>query len=201
MSNTNSPNGFQFFQLSEGGSATQGQTPDYIASDYSTAIGYGDLVVRNTTTGYIELYTAASTTTVVGVFLGCYYLATAVSRVIYSPSFPGSGQSGVVTCYINGDPNALFVGQATSTAITRGNIGENIDVTVGTVTAANLGGWSTSSLNQSTLGTTSTLPFQIVGLLSDHYGSATNGTDNTSNYNRVIVRLNSTTRKQLTGTA
>ena len=200
LSNTNAPNGFQFFRLQEGSAATQGKEPGLIKSDYTTAIGYGDLVIRHTD-GYLRRKAAADAIAAFGVFVGCSYLLTATNQIIQSKSWPGSGNTGDVTAYVEANPSGLYVGQATLTAITLANIGENIDISVGTPDSEVAGGFSTSSLDASTLATTSTLPWQIYGLLSDYYGSAQNGTDNTASYNRVIVKPNNWAAKQLTGIA
>lgn len=202
MSNTNAPNGFQFFKLYDGGSGTQGQDVGQIASAYTTPIGRGDLVFRHTD-GYLRRYAAASTIACFGVFVGCRYLNVAKGYVDFSNSWPGSGNSGDITAFVITDPNALFVGQTLLTAITQANVGENVDVDVGTPAAENLGGWSTSTVSAALLNTTATLPWKIVGLLSQYFGTSgvQNGTDNTSSYNRVILQPNNWERKQLTGLA
>lgn len=202
MSNVNAPDGFQFFKLLDGGSGTQGQDVGKIKSDYSTPIGRGDLVFQHTD-GYLRLYAAASTISCMGVFIGCRYLNVSKGYVDFSNSWPGSGNSGDITAYFISDPNALFIGQTLLTAITQANLGENVDVNVGTPQAENVGGNSTSTVSQALLNTTSTLPWRVYGLASTYFGTSgnVNGTDDTASYNRVILQPNNWSRKQLTGIA
>ena len=202
MANVKAPDGFQYFRQLDGGSATQGQEAFKIKSDYSTPIGKGDLVIQHTT-GYVQAYAAASTIACLGVFVGCRYLNVSKGYVDWSNSWPGSGNSGDVTAYINTDPQALFIGQSLLTAIAFANLGENIDVNVGVPSAENVGGLSTSTVSQALLNTTSTLPWRVYDLLSTYYGTSgnVNGTDDTSSYNRVILRPNNWARSQLTGLA
>lgn len=199
MSNTNAPNGFQFFGKLEGASPTVGLTVRKAASG-AAAIGYGDPVTSGTD-GYITI-AAAGVTQIAGIFFGCEYFNSAVGRTVWSPNWPGSGASGDVTCYLDTDPNSLFVAQSNNTAIVFADIDANINFVIGTPNTTAAGGFSTSSLGQSTINTTDTLPFRIVGLLSDYLpAGSVNGTDNASAYNRVIVAPNFTDRRSLVGIA
>ncbi|MDE2096870.1 MAG: hypothetical protein KGL39_06445 [Patescibacteria group bacterium] len=198
--NVNSPNGFQRFGLLDGASPTMGDQVRKVAAADSSAIGYGDPVV-SLSTGYVTIATAG-TTQIAGIFRGCYYLNTAVGRVVWSPNWPGGTQGSDATCYIDSDPNALFVAQAYNTAIVFADIDANINFKIGTPNTTAAGGYSTSSLDQSTIDTTSTLPFRIVGLLSDYLpANSQPGTDDSSAYNRAIVAFNFTDRKSTTGIA
>lgn len=192
--NVNAPNGFQRFGLLDGASPTMGNQTRKVTS--SSAIGFGDPVV-SLGTGYIDIATAG-TTQISGVFLGCYYLNTGVGRVIWSRNWPGSASAtGVGTCYVDTDPNAIYVVQSDNTAITFADIDANINFVVGTPDAV---GFSTSTVGQSTINTTNTLPFRIVGLLTDALpANSVAGTDNASAYNRVLVSPNYTDRKSLVG--
>lgn len=195
--NVNAPNGFQRFGLLDGASPTMGNQIRKITS--SSAVGYGDPVV-SLVTGYIDIATAG-TTQISGIFLGCYYLNPGVGRVIWSRNWPGSASAtGAGTCYIDTDPNALYVAQSNNTAITFADINANINFAIGTPDSVT--GYSTSSVAQSTINTTDTLPFRIVGLLTDYQPANSGpGTDNSSAYNRVIVAPNYTDRKSLVGMA
>ena len=196
MPNVNAPNGFQDFGRQDGGSPTAGLTTRLISSADTNAVGYGD-PVTSLNTGYVTLSTAG-TTQIDGVFYGCTYLSTAVGRTVWSPNWPGSGAGSDVTAYIKNDPEATFVVQSNNTAITFANIGNNVNFVIGTPNAVT--GMSTTALDAITIATTNTLPFRIVGLLSDYSTPAnSNGTDNTSAYNRVIVTANNWDRSSLTG--
>lgn len=198
MSNQNAPNGFQYFGRQEGGSPTVGYTIRKVKADNATAIGFGD-PVSQLNTGYLTLSTAG-TLSIFGIFAGCEYLNTAIGNVRWSPNWPGGTQGSDATCYIITDPQALFSVQSNNTAITFGDIGLNINFTIGTPATTAAGGNSTSSVTQSTLETTNTLPFRIVGLLSQYLPpNSVNGTDDASAYNRVIVAPNFWDRKSLEG--
>lgn len=195
MSNTNAPNGFQYFGRLEGGSPTEGFTPLLIASTDTAAVGQGD-PVADVGTGYITAATPG-TSQIRGIFMGCQYLSTAIGRTINTNYYPGSGASGDVIAYVCDDPQATFVAQTNNTAIVFANIDSNINFTVGVPNATT--GFSTASLNQSTIDTTNTLPFRIVGLLSQSAPPGAPGTDNASTYNRVLVTANFWDRKSLVG--
>lgn len=195
MANTNAPNGFQYFGRMDGGSPTMGNTTRKILSTYNVAIGFGDPVI-SVASGYIQRATA-STVQIAGIFFGCSYLDTGVGRVIWTKSWPGTAQGSDAIAYLNTDPQSLFVGQSNGSPITFSDIDANINFAIGTPDSVT--GMSTSSLNQSTIATTDTLPFRIVGLYSDYETASVDGADNASSYNRVVVRPNFWDRSSLVG--
>ena len=186
MANSNAPNGFQYFGRLEGGAPTSGLTTALISSGDTSALGYGDPVSRNTS-GYITK-AAAGTAQIDGIFYGCEYLSTAIGRVVFQNYWAGSGAGGDVTAHVCDDPQATFIAQSDNTAIVFADIGANINLVVGTPNATTQ--FSTASVGQSLISTTSTLPFRIVGLLSQSAPPGTDGTDNASAFNRIIVRAN-----------
>lgn len=181
MANTNAPFGFR--QVAGKGSVpTYEQSVRKIASNNATAIFFGDAVIP-LSTGYIAQATA-STVRMEGIFLGCKYTSTAMKRTVWSNYWPGSDATGDVEAYICDDPNAQFVVQAGGTNIGFANIGEYIQLNVGTgSTATGLSGMYVESP-----ATTVTLPFIVRGLVADPPGA--NGTDITGTYNLVIVGFN-----------
>lgn len=196
MANVNAPNGFQYFGRLEGGSPTEGMTTRLIANADTAKVGQGD-PVTSLGTGYVTASTAG-TTQIDGIFYGCEYLSTATGRTIWSNYWPGAGATGDIKAYLTTDPQAMFVVQSNNTAIVFADIGANINFAAGTPNAVT--GFGTTSVAQSTIESTTTLPFRIVGLLSDYTGpNGGNGTDNASAYNRVIVTANNWDRKSLTG--
>lgn len=197
MSNDTAPNGFQRFGRMEGGSPTDGTTTRSIISTYGTAIGFGDPVV-SVAAGYIEA-AAPGTTQLAGIFYGCEYLNLSVGRKVWSPNWPGTTQGGDAIAYLCTDPQALFVVQSSNTAIVFADIDANINFVSGTPNSVT--GFGTTTVGQSTINTTSTLPFRIVGLLSQYEGTsgAINGTDDASAFNRIIVRANFWDRTSQTG--
>ncbi len=195
MANTNAPNGFQYIGRLEGGSPTEGLTTRLIASADTAAVGQGD-PVTSLGTGYVTA-SAAGTTQIDGIFVGCEYLSTAVGRVVFSNYWPGSGANGDVTAHLATDPQGIFAAQTNNTAIVFADIGANINFVAGTPNSTT--GFSTASLNQSTIATTDTLPFRIVGLLSQSAPPGSSGTDDASAYNRVLVTANFWDRTSRTG--
>ena len=173
----------------EGGSPTEGLTPKLIASTYGTAIYQGDPVAR-LATGYIAR-ASVTTTAVAGIMYNCEYLNTNVGRNIwwYWPA-SGAGSNGNVG--ITDDPDALFLVQSTGSAVAFADIGANIGFAVGTGNSST--GISAYTVDNTTIGTSSALPFRIIGLYSQFAPPGTAGTDDTYSFNWVVVSLNDTAR-------
>lgn len=181
MANTNAPFGFTHYS-GAGSAPTYEQVVRKIASTNTTAIYYGDAVIP-LTTGYIGQATA-STVRMEGIFVGCKYTSTSQKRTVWMRYWPGADATGDVTAYVISDANARFMVQAGGTAIGLANIGEYIQLNVGTGSTAT----GTSGMYVESPATTVTLPFIVVGLVEDPPGSA--GSDSTSAYNRIIVGFN-----------
>lgn len=189
MANTNAPFGFRQY-AGTGSAPTYEQNVRYIASNNTTPIFFGDAVIP-LTTGYIgqALNSASSTIRIEGIFAGCKYVSTSQKRTVWSNYWPGADATGDVEAYVIDDPNAKFLVQSTdstgTSAITFANVGEYIGLVVGTGNTAT--GISGMAVDQDTLGTTVTLPFRIVGLVTSPPGAE--GTDN-AEFNHVIVAFN-----------
>lgn len=201
MANTLAPNGFRQLRRQEGGSPTAGFDTLTIASSDPTALYTGDPVVTSATGPYV---TAASSgiSQIRGIFMGCEYYSPALQRKTWSASFPGSVQtsSGTndVTAWVCTDPHFLWTAQgSTSGVIASSQVNLNIGWAYGTPTT--LTGQSGAVLLSSTIGSTQTLPFRIVDLYSNYAPPGTNGTDNTSPANIVVVAANNWDRRNLTG--
>ena len=196
MSNTFAP--FGFSQV--GGNA--GAAPNFEQAAYpilysdSTKIFTGD-PVKLGSNGYITAWTASTgVSQLIGVFGGCEYLSTSQSRIVWSPYWPGSdvaagAQSSIVGYVVPVSPGSAprFLVQTgnsstTAVAVDQGYVGQNSDVAMGTGNTLN--GRSGAYLDISTFGTTSTLPFRIIGL----YQGVGNGSDATTANNWVIVAAN-----------
>lgn len=184
MANTSAPFGFQQWS-GQGSAPTYEQVKMLIASTNATAIFFGDAVVpvTGTATGYIKQATA-STVALAGIFVGCKYLSTAQKRTVWSNYWPGSDATGDVDAYVISDPNAVFKVQAGGTVVGQSKVGQNIQLNVGT------GNTSTgiSGMYVESPATTATLPFRVVGVVTDPPG--VNGTDATTGYNLVLVQFN-----------
>lgn len=190
MANTNAPFGFR--QAKGNGSApTYEQVEMLIASTNTTPIYFGDAVIP-LNTGYIAQATA-STVQLAGIFQGCKYLSTSQKRTVWSNYWPGADNTGDVTAYVVNDVNSRFIVQAGGTAIGIASINANIQLNVGTGNSAT----GISGMYVETPNTTDTLPFRVVGLVTDPPGA--NGTDYASAYNYVIVAFNNVSGKNLNG--
>ena len=175
-----------------------GYAPDYqqstrgILKSNTTAIQFGDVVVRaNATSAYIVQGTAATTLPIEGIFVGCVYQISG-SVPQWSPFWPGIAAAQDATAYVIDSPGALFKVATLQTAIVSSNIGNYINYTTGGFTATSTGqGYSVMTVDQSTIATTSGtttsgLPFIVYSL----WPSVGNGSDPTSSYNWVVVRFN-----------
>lgn len=192
MANTNAPYGFR--QYSGTGSApTYEQVPVQIAYN-ATNIFFGDPVEPDANGRVVQGDGTTSAAGIAGIFVGCQYLSVAQKRTVWSNYWPGSdvASSNYVTGYIVNDPNAKFVVQSDATGIVQGDVNLNVGYTIGSGNTAN----GISGAYISSAATTNTLPFRIVGLVSDPPGSA--GTESGA-YNWVIVAFNNVATKALTG--
>jgi len=196
MANTNAPFGFRHLGFSEGGAvANYGQTWKKVAYNYGTALYRGDVMV-DLGSGYVGRYTAGVTgSNVVGIVDGFEYLSSALGRRTPSTYLPVGDTAydvDVILTPIAGVPPQLFMVQATSTYFTIADIGQTIEPAVGG-TGSIVGGYGKSAMTitQGTNeDTTNTRPFRVVGLYSSYAPSGVNGTDDTSNYNIVVVASN-----------
>lgn len=196
MSNTFAP-----FGLSQIG-GNPGAAPNFEQAAYSilysdtTKIYTGD-PVKMTAAGYVSAWTPGTAVSqLFGIFAGCEYLSTSQGRVVWSPYWPGAdvasgAQTSIVAWVVPCAPGSApkFIAQTgnsntTATAVTQADIGQNIDVAMGTGNTLN--GRSGAYLDQYTQGTTATLPFRIISL----YPGIGNGSDATSANNWVVVEAN-----------
>lgn len=197
MANVNAP--FGFSQRSGNGSSPTYETVTRLAQYNAGAIFHGDPVTSQTD-GTIAV-ASPGTTQIAGIFDSCEYLSVSQKRKVWSNYWPGSdvASGNYVTCYIVNDPNARFTVQAggSATPIGLADIDSNINFAIGTGTPAN--GISGAYADQTTLNTTSTLPFRVIDLVTDPPGAT--GTDTTSGYNWIVVGFNNVDTKSLTGIA
>jgi hypothetical protein len=201
MANTNAPFGFR--QYSGTGSApTYEQVAVQIVYNASN-IFYGDPVEPDGATGSVvrgDGTTGAAG--IAGIFYGCQYLSVSQKRTVWSNYWPGSdvAAGNYVTGYIVNDPNAKFLVQSNITGITQNEINSNIGYDIGTGNTAN--GISGAFVTESSISTTSTLPFRIISLVTQPPGSS--GTETVAGgyasgaYNWVIVAFNNVSTKSLT---
>jgi hypothetical protein len=197
MANTNAPFGFRQYG-GTGSAPTYEQVAMLIKSDYTTAIYSGDPVYA-LATGYIssgDPAGAQAAVQIAGIFIGCKYLSVSQKRTVWSNYWPGSDNSGDIEAYVVNDPNAKFivqVGGSSSTGLVQGDINGNVQFSYGTGNSAT--GISGAYIVYNSVATTATLPFRVVGLVTNPPGA--NGTE-LSAYNQVIVAFNNVSTKQLT---
>jgi hypothetical protein len=199
MANNFSPFGFTQ-RRGTGASPTYEQVVGII--NYNTVnIFSGDPVFRLAADGTLAGITTGpgpGTTAIAGVFIGCKYTSVAQKRTTWSNYWPGSdvASTNSVEAYLINDPAAQFtaqVGTSTVTGITQANIGMNVQFAYGTGNTAN--GISGAYIDISvTPAVTSTLPFRVVGLITDPPGSP--GTQAGAN-NLVIVAFNNVETRAL----
>lgn len=192
MANANTPFGFQQYQ-GTGSVPTYEQVPVTIAYNAS-AIYYGDPVEPDANGNVVQGDGTTAAAGIAGIFIGCKYLSVSQKRTVWSNYWPGTdvASTQVVEGYIVNDPNAKFVVQSDATGIVAGDVNLNIGYNIGTgnTTTGISGAFATGAAN------TATLPFRIVGLLTQPPGSP--GTD-AGAYNRIIVAFNNVATKSLTG--
>lgn len=192
MSNVQAPNGFVQGANFTGSVPNYAMNPYQLASNNTHIIGYGD-VVEQLASGYIDIASGASTT-ILGIFYGVNYTDS-----VYGPQFqpswraPTTAVAGSVVALIVDDPNAQFVVQCGGTVPILGQADIGANVTFGGNGAPGLNNISTAYIDASTKNTTNTLAFRIMGLAQNV------GNDNTSNYNRVIVKMNNQAYNTTTG--
>ena len=194
MANTNAPFGFR--QYSGTGSApTYEQVAVTIAYNASN-IFYGDPVEPDANGLVIQGDGTTAAAGIAGVFVGCQYLSVSQKRTVWSNWWPGSdvASTNTVTGYIINDPNAKFLVQTGATGATQTTINLNASYVTGSGNTAN--GISTAYLDVTTGAATATLPFRVIGLVTEPPGS--NGTE-AGAYNYVIVAFNNVTTKNQTG--
>ncbi len=163
MSNTQAPNGFVWERRIDGAEPNCAFNMYPILYTESSQIGFGDPVLLNSS-GYLDI--AANGTLMLGIFIGCEYIDS-INGKQYQKAWtaPSTAVIGTVYGKVIDDPRAVFVAQAgasTSTGITSLDLGSNIEFAgAGTPNSA---GISVAYLNVTTISTTNTLAFRIVGL-------------------------------------
>jgi len=189
MSNPNTPFGFQHLGWARGGpGVTGGQVERKIAAGYSVAIAQGDMVINQAATpGYIQRGVAGTAGgNVAGIFAGCSYLSTALGRRVYTSYWPTGDHAYDGTAYIipiQGVQPQLFKVQALATNFTLADIGKGAVVVTG--------GWAKSTMTVTrALMSNTAYPFKITDMWSNVAPQGSPGTDDTSNYNIIVVSSN-----------
>lgn len=193
MPNQNVPFGFRPVRRFDGAAPNYATRVYDILSTYATKIYKYD-PVKISTAGNVEL---AGTTDypLLGIFDGCEYMDTVQNKRVFSAFWPapGSAVAGTVKATVIVDPMAVFKVRSNGVAITKANNFANAQYAAGT--GNDVSGLSGASLAASTLNTTNTLPFKVVGLFDGE------GNDNAGSYNIVEVIINLPVVRDTTGVA
>ena len=152
-----------------------------IASNHTTAIFQGDLVIP-LTAGTIDRHTANNSTAVLGVFNGCFYTDPTTQKPTFRNSYPGSIVASDITAFVVDDPDAVFLMDADA-AFTRADLYQNYSVTTGSGNTTT--GISEVQLDVSVSGTNASFVIQAIDISQDPDNSDTT----TANAN-VLVRIN-----------
>ena len=152
-----------------------------IASNHTTAIFQGDLVIP-LTAGNIDRHTANNSAAVIGVFNGCFYTDPTTSKPTFRNSYPGAIVASDITAFVVDDPDAVFLMDADA-AFTRADLYQNYSVTTGSGNTTT--GISEVQLDVSVSGTNASFVIQAIDISQDPDNSDTT----TANAN-VLVRIN-----------
>jgi hypothetical protein len=190
MANTNSPFGFKHLGFAQGGAAaTFGLRRVKVAYNYGTALYAGD-VVEDLGSGYVGQYGSAGSGNVIGVVRSFEYLSTSLGRKVWSTYLPTTDHANDIDALvipIQGVPPQLFLVQAYLLPFAITHLGTKVVPTAGTGSV--IGGRGKSGMTVTAgSGTTNTYPFRVVDLYSNIAAKGANGTDDTSNYNIVVVQ-------------
>jgi hypothetical protein len=200
MANVSAP--FGFSQTSGTGSAPTYENFELPNGgiDYNTAAIYqNDPVIRvSSSDGSITQAATAGAVTLAGIFLSCKYLSSSMKRTVWSNYWPGSDVTSAnqssISAWIVNDSNAQFLVQSDATGATQAQMGSNVNLNIGTGTAAN--GLSGAFITPgTTAAVTATLPFRMNSLVLFPPGGP--GTQ-AGAYNTVIVAFNNVETRQLT---
>ena len=152
-----------------------------IASNHTTAIFQGDLVIP-TTAGNIDRHTANNSAAVIGVFNGCFYTDPTTKKPTFRNSYPGSIVASDITAFVVDDPDAVFLMDADAT-FARADLYQNYSVSTGGGNTTT--GISEVQLDVSVSGTNASFVIQAIDISQDPDNS------DTANPNaNILVRIN-----------
>lgn len=182
MSSTATPMGAEpIGTLSASGSFTGKVRHLSIASNYGTAIFYGDFV-KTVAAGTIEKDTGTTTLTPTGVFMGCSYTDPTTNQPTYSQFYPASTVASDIKAYVLDDPNVLMKMQGDD-SLAQTAIGNNVAI-VQTAGSTSIGR-SKNAVDSSTIAaTTATLPLRIIDFVDGPDSSVGDS------FTDVIVKFN-----------
>ena len=151
-----------------------------IAANNSTAIFQGDLVIPFTS-GTVGRAIANTSTSVLGVFNGCFYTDPTTQKPTWKNYYPGSINATDITAFVIDGPDTVYEINANGTFAVA-DLFQNYSLT--NVSGSTLSGISQVQLDVSNSGTASTFVVQAIDISQD----ITNQ-DVSSNYVNVMVRV------------
>ena len=152
-----------------------------IASNHTTAIFQGDLVIP-LTAGTIDRHTANNSTAVLGVFNGCFYTDPTTQKPTFRNSYPGAIVASDITAFVVDDPDAVFLMNADAT-FAQADLFRNYSVDTGSGNTTT--GISEVQLDVSVSGTNASFIIQAIDISQDPDNSDT-GSANAN----ILVRIN-----------
>ena len=181
MANVEEKFGLRPYRKLDGTPLVGAQNRYTIASNHTTAIFQGDLVIP-TTAGNIDRHTANNSAAVIGVFNGCFYTDPTTKKPTFRNSYPGSIVASDITAFVVDDPDAVFLMDADA-AFTRADLYQNYSVTTGSGNTTT--GISEVQLDVSVSGTNASFVIQAIDISQDPDNS------DTANPNaNILVRIN-----------
>jgi|TARA_R110000744_G_scaffold351179_1_gene456968 hypothetical protein len=131
-----------------------------VASNYGTAIFYGDFV-KLVAAGTVEksAVTTAVVAGTVGIFMGCSFTDPTTSQMTFSQHYPASTVASDIMALVCDDPKLLFLMQGDE-AIAQTGLGNNVSA-VSTAGSTSIGR-SKNALDGGSIATTNSLPLRIV---------------------------------------
>ena len=153
-----------------------------IASNNSTAIFQGDLVIPQTT-GNITRAIANTSTEVVGVFNGCFYTDPTTQKPTFRNNYPGSIAASDIIAMVVDATEIVYEIKANATFVVA-DLFKNYSVT--NVTGSTQTGISKVTLDVANSGTAGTFVIQAIDITQDPFNSDVNVSSNVG----VLVRIN-----------
>jgi hypothetical protein len=158
-----------------------------ITANNTTAIFQGDLVIPKSD-GTISRFVAGTTTSVIGVFNGCFYTDPTTQKPTWKNYYPASTNASDITAFVIDGPDTVFEINASGVVAVAG-LFLNYDVV--NVTGNIQTGISYVQLDSASANTTNTLPLMAIDISQDPLNSDVA----TSNAN-IVVRVNNHFYKQ-----
>jgi hypothetical protein len=144
-----------------------------IAANNSTAIFQGDLVIPFTS-GTVGRAIANTSTSVVGVFNGCFYTDPTTQKPTWKNYYPGSINASDITAFVIDGPDTVYEINANGTFAVA-DLFQNYSIS--NVSGSTLSGISQVQLDVSNSGTASTFIVQAIDISQDPQNSDVSATN------------------------